>query len=53
MNSQIILSSNDSGEIFLLEKTISVLFRLTQYALVNKNSVVDSGENNTNKKKVI
>ena len=51
MNSQIILSSNDSGEIFLLEKTISVLFRLTQYALVNKNSVVDSGENNTNKKK--
>ena len=51
MNSQIILSSNDSGEIFLLEKTISVLFRLTQYALVNKNIVVDSGENYTNEKK--
>jgi hypothetical protein len=45
-DSQIILSSNHSGEIFLLEKTINILFRLTQQALVNEN-VAASDENNT------
>ncbi|WP_114324939.1 SHOCT domain-containing protein [Candidatus Colwellia aromaticivorans] len=45
--SQIILSSNHDGEIFLLEKTINVLFRLTQQALANDNVVVDSDINST------
>ena len=46
-NSQIILGSNHSGEIFLLEKTISILFRLTQQTLFNKSEVVNSEEPNT------
>ena len=44
-DSQIILSRNDHGDIFLLEKTINILFRITEQALVNKTVVVDSGEN--------
>jgi len=46
-DSLITLSRNHSGEIFLLEKTIGVLFRLTHQTLVNENIVVESGKNNT------
>lgn len=46
-NSQIILSSSHYNEVFLLEKTISVLFRLTQQAWVNENVVVGSSESTT------
>jgi hypothetical protein len=45
INSQIMLSSNHYGEIFLLEKTINVLFLLTQQALVNKNVVASTDKN--------
>ena len=45
VNSQIILSSNHYGEIFLLEKTINILFRLTQKALLNENVVASTDEN--------
>jgi hypothetical protein len=47
IHSQIILSSNHYGEIFLLEKTINFLFRLTQQALVNDNVVAGTVENNS------
>jgi hypothetical protein len=46
IKSQIILSSNHYGEVFLLEKTINVLFRLTQQALGNEKAVVVSMDNN-------
>lgn len=45
--SEISLSSSHDGEILLLEKTLSVLFRLTQQLLVNENVVVENTENNT------
>jgi hypothetical protein len=44
-NSQITLSRNHHGEIFLLEKTLSVIFYLTQQALVSDSVVVATGEN--------
>ena len=47
MNSQITLSSNQVGEIVLLEKTMNVLFQLTQQALDNVNIAEYSGESNT------
>jgi hypothetical protein len=54
IKSQIILSNNRYGEIFLLEKNINVLFRLTLQALDNQNTVVnvddDRTENNLSNK---
>lgn len=44
-NSQIILSNTHDGEIFLLEKNLNILFRLTQQALVNEKVVEDSDNN--------
>ncbi|MBL4899776.1 MAG: hypothetical protein JKX76_09080 [Colwellia sp.] len=46
-NSQIILNSSHYGEVFLLEKTISVLFRLTQQSLANEGVVVSRSKNVT------
>lgn len=46
-NSQVILSSSHDGEIFLLEKSINVLFRLIQQSLVNENVVEASRDDNT------
>jgi hypothetical protein len=47
-SSRITLSRNHDDEILLLEKTTSVLFRLTQQLLVNENVVVENDRNNTN-----
>ena len=42
-NSQIMLSSNQRGEVFFLERTLNTLFHLTEQAMGSKN--IDSGEN--------
>lgn len=47
-SSQIMLTRNHDDEILLLEKTTSVLFRLTQQLLVNENVAVENYSNNTN-----
>jgi len=47
-SSQIALSHTLEGEVLLLEKTLSVLFRLTEQSLLNENAVVDNNESNTN-----
>jgi len=47
INSKVLFSRNHYGELYLLDKTISVLFRLTQQALASESSAVDSREKNT------
>lgn len=42
-NSQIMLSSNQRGEVFFLERTLNALFHLTEQAMESKN--IDSSEN--------
>ncbi|MBL4764491.1 MAG: hypothetical protein JKX67_04315 [Colwellia sp.] len=46
-NSQLLFNRNNYDEIYLLEKTISVLFRLTQQTLANESFVIGSDKNNT------
>jgi len=47
-SSQITLSRTHDGEILLLEKTLSVLFRLTEQSMINESAVVGKNENNIN-----
>jgi len=47
IKSKVLFSRNPYGELYLLDKTISVLFRLTQQVLASESFVVDSGEKNT------
>jgi hypothetical protein len=47
INNQVLFSRNHYGELYLLDKSISVLYRLTQKALASESFVVDSKEKPT------
>lgn len=47
INSQVLFSRDYYGELYLLDKTINVLFRLAQQALASESFVGDSGEKTT------